>query len=202
MKKYNEMNYDELMTTLGESISGLSAYGPQTASEWNGTIRYDFANSGKRLTDKQIGWVIEALRKEGLVKSDDEGLYSVDLANKECIFASEKFKTLTEAKEWIDGNGCGFRAMISGPGIMLSEPRSNFYVSGEGEYQYQDGLGEWHKFNPFKFDQSKYVQAYNKEKYARIEVKCKPEIKEELMRKAKAAGFSSLSQYLIKKGLE
>lgn len=53
-----------------------------------------------------------------------------------------------------------------------------------------------------KFDQSKYIQAYMKEHYARIEIKCRPEIKEELMRKAKAAGFTSLSQYLIKKGLE
>ena len=53
-----------------------------------------------------------------------------------------------------------------------------------------------------KFDQSKYIQQYMKEHYARVEFKCKPEIKEELMRKAKAAGFTSLSQYLIKKGLE
>ena len=53
-----------------------------------------------------------------------------------------------------------------------------------------------------KFDQSKYIQAYMKEHYVRIEVKCRPEIKEELKRKAKTAGFASLSQYLIKKGLE
>lgn len=53
-----------------------------------------------------------------------------------------------------------------------------------------------------KFDQSKYIQQYMKEHYARVEFKCKPEIKEELMRRAKAAGFTSLSQYLIKKGLE
>ena len=52
-----------------------------------------------------------------------------------------------------------------------------------------------------KFDQSKYIQAYMKEHYARIEIKCRPEIKEELMRKAKAAGLT-LSQYLVKKGLE
>ena len=53
-----------------------------------------------------------------------------------------------------------------------------------------------------KFDQSKYIQQYMKEHYVRVEFKCKPEIKEELMRKAKAAGFTSLSQYLIKKVLE
>ena len=53
-----------------------------------------------------------------------------------------------------------------------------------------------------KFDQNKYIQAYMKEHYVRIEIKCRPEIKEELKRKAKAAGFTSLSQYLIKKGLE
>lgn len=53
-----------------------------------------------------------------------------------------------------------------------------------------------------KFDQNKYIQQYMKEHYSRIEIKCRPEIKEELMRKAKAAGFASLSQYLIKKGLE
>ena len=53
-----------------------------------------------------------------------------------------------------------------------------------------------------KFDQNKYIQQYMKEHYARIEVKCKPEIKAQLMEKAKAAGFTSLSQYLIKKGLE
>lgn len=128
--------------------------------------------------------------------------YSVSLANKDCIFDSEEFETLAEAKKWIDDHGCGFRAMIEGPGIHPMEPRSNFYVSAEGEYQYQDGWGEWNTFDPFKFNQSKYIQAYNKEKYARIEVKCKPEIKAQLMEKAKAAGFSSLSQYLIKKGLE
>jgi SRSO17 transposase len=53
-----------------------------------------------------------------------------------------------------------------------------------------------------KFNQSKYIQDYMKEHYFRIEIKCKPEIKEELIRKAKEAGFTSLSQYLIKKGLE
>ena len=52
-----------------------------------------------------------------------------------------------------------------------------------------------------KFDQSKYIQQYMKEHYSRIEIKCKPEIKEELMRKAKAEGLT-LSQYLIKRGLE
>ena len=52
-----------------------------------------------------------------------------------------------------------------------------------------------------KFDQSKYIQAYMKEHYARIEIKCRPEIKDELMRKAKAEGLT-LSQYLIKRGLE
>ena len=53
-----------------------------------------------------------------------------------------------------------------------------------------------------KFNQSKYIQQYMKEHYVRVEFKCKPEIKEELIKKAKAAGFTSLSQYLIKKGLE
>ena len=52
-----------------------------------------------------------------------------------------------------------------------------------------------------KFDQSKYIQRYMKEHYSRIEIKCKPEIKEALTEKAKAAGLT-LSQYLIKKGLE
>lgn len=52
-----------------------------------------------------------------------------------------------------------------------------------------------------KFDQSKYIQAYMKEHYARIEIKCRPEIKQELAAKAKAAGLT-LSQYLIKRGLE
>lgn len=53
-----------------------------------------------------------------------------------------------------------------------------------------------------KFDQNKYIQQYMKDHYARIEIKCRPEIKQELAAKAKAAGFASLSQYLIKKGLE
>ena len=52
-----------------------------------------------------------------------------------------------------------------------------------------------------KFNQSKYIQQYVKEHYARVEFKCKPEIKEELMRRAKAENLT-LSQYLIKKGLE
>lgn len=52
-----------------------------------------------------------------------------------------------------------------------------------------------------KFDQSKYIQRYMKEHYSRIEIKCRPEIKKELAAKAKAAGLT-LSQYLIKKGLE
>ena len=128
-------------------------------------------------------------------------MYSVSLANKDCIYDSENFETLAEAKEWIDAHGHGFRAMIDGPGIHPMEPRSNFYVREDGVYEYQDGWGEWNSFDPFKFDQSKYVQAYNKEKYARIEVKCKPEVKQALTEKAKAAGLT-LSQYLIKKGLE
>ena len=32
-----------------------------------------------------------------------------------------------------------------------------------------------------KFDQSKYIQAYMKEHYSRIEIKCKPEIKEQTL---------------------
>ena len=52
-----------------------------------------------------------------------------------------------------------------------------------------------------KFNQSKYIQQYMKEHYARVEFKCKPEIKEEWMRRAKAENLT-LSQYLIKKGLE
>ena len=52
-----------------------------------------------------------------------------------------------------------------------------------------------------KFNQSKYIQAYMKEHYSRIEIKCQPGVKEELAAKAKAAGLT-LSQYLIKKGLE
>ena len=128
-------------------------------------------------------------------------MYSVSLANKDCIYDSENFETLAEAKEWIDAHGSGFRAMIEGPGIHPMEPRSNFYVREDGVYEYQDGWGEWNSFDPFKFNQSKYVQAYNKEKYARIEVKCKPDVKQALTEKAKAAGLT-LSQYLIKKGLE
>ena len=52
-----------------------------------------------------------------------------------------------------------------------------------------------------KFDQNKYIQKYIKDNYARISIACKPEVKEELAAKAKAAGLT-LSQYLIKKGLE
>lgn len=52
-----------------------------------------------------------------------------------------------------------------------------------------------------KFDQNKYIQAYVKEHYARISIVCKPEEKERLVEKAKASGLT-LSQYLIKKGLE
>lgn len=52
-----------------------------------------------------------------------------------------------------------------------------------------------------KFDQNKYIQQYMKENYVRISIACRPEIKEELAAKAKAAGLT-LSQYLIKKGLE
>lgn len=53
-----------------------------------------------------------------------------------------------------------------------------------------------------KFDQNKYIQNYVKENYSHVHFTCKPEIKAQLMEKAKAAGFTSLSQYLIKKGLE
>jgi len=52
-----------------------------------------------------------------------------------------------------------------------------------------------------KFDQNKYIQNYVKENYSHVHFTCRPEIKEELMRKAKAEGLT-LSQYLIKRGLE
>lgn len=52
-----------------------------------------------------------------------------------------------------------------------------------------------------KFDQKKYIQDYNREHYARIEIKCKPEIKEKLKERADAAGMT-LNQYLIRKGLD
>lgn len=52
-----------------------------------------------------------------------------------------------------------------------------------------------------KFDQNKYIQNYVKENYSHVHFTCKPDVKEELMRKAKAEGLT-LSQYLIKKGLE
>lgn len=52
-----------------------------------------------------------------------------------------------------------------------------------------------------KFDQIKYIRKYNEEHYVRIEIKCKPEEKQELIRRAEEAGLS-LSRYLIKKGLE
>lgn len=52
-----------------------------------------------------------------------------------------------------------------------------------------------------KFDQNKYIQNYVKENYSHVHFTCRPEIKEELMRKSKAEGLT-LSQYLIKRGLE
>lgn len=52
-----------------------------------------------------------------------------------------------------------------------------------------------------KFDQNKYIQKYHKEHYERIEFRCKPEEKKELVRRAEEAGLP-LSRYLIKKGLE
>ena len=52
-----------------------------------------------------------------------------------------------------------------------------------------------------KFDQNKYIQKYHKEHYERIEFRCKPEEKKELVRRAEKAGLP-LSRYLIKKGLE
>lgn len=52
-----------------------------------------------------------------------------------------------------------------------------------------------------KFNQNKYIQRYVKENYSRISIVCRPEVKEELKKKATAAGLT-LSQYLIKKGLE
>ena len=52
-----------------------------------------------------------------------------------------------------------------------------------------------------KFNQNKYIQNYIKENYSHVHFTCRPEIKEELMRKAKAEGLT-LSQYLIKRGLE
>lgn len=52
-----------------------------------------------------------------------------------------------------------------------------------------------------KFDQNKYIQNYVKKNYSHVHFTCRPEIKEELMRKAKAEGLT-LSQYLIKRGLE
>lgn len=51
-----------------------------------------------------------------------------------------------------------------------------------------------------KFDQIKYIRKYNETHYVRIEIKCKPEEKQELIRRAEEAGLS-LSRYLIKKGL-
>ena len=50
-----------------------------------------------------------------------------------------------------------------------------------------------------KFDQNKYIQNYVKENYSHVHFTCRPEVK--LAAKAKAAGLT-LSQYLIKKGLE
>ena len=41
-----------------------------------------------------------------------------------------------------------------------------------------------------KFDQNKYIQNYVKENYSHVHFTCKPEIKEELMRKAKAEGLT------------
>lgn len=52
-----------------------------------------------------------------------------------------------------------------------------------------------------KFDQNKYIQNYVKENYSHVHFTCKPDVKEELIRKAKAEGLT-LSQYLIKRGLE
>lgn len=52
-----------------------------------------------------------------------------------------------------------------------------------------------------KFNQNKYIQNYVKENYSHVHFTCKPDVKEELMRKAKAENLT-LSQYLIKKGLE
>ena len=52
-----------------------------------------------------------------------------------------------------------------------------------------------------KFNQNIYIQNYVKENYSHVHFTCRPEIKEELAAKAKAAGLT-LSQYLIKKGLE
>ncbi len=52
-----------------------------------------------------------------------------------------------------------------------------------------------------KFDQIKYIREYNETHYVRIEIKCKPEEKQELVRRSEEAGLS-LSRYLIKKGLE
>ncbi len=52
-----------------------------------------------------------------------------------------------------------------------------------------------------KFNQNKYIQKYHKEHYKRIEIKCKPEEKQELVRRAEESGLP-LSKYLIKKGLE
>ena len=52
-----------------------------------------------------------------------------------------------------------------------------------------------------KFDQNKYIQNYVKENYSHVHFTCLPEIKQELAANAKAAGLT-LSQYLIKKGLE
>lgn len=52
-----------------------------------------------------------------------------------------------------------------------------------------------------KFDQIKYIRKYNEEHYVRIEIKCKPEEKQELIRRSEKEGLS-LSRYLIKRGLE
>lgn len=74
-------------------------------------------------------------------------MFKVDLANNDCIFNSAKFETIKEAKEWIEAQGAGFRAMITGEGIDPNSKLANFCVTESG-YKCFDGW-EWYTCNPF-----------------------------------------------------
>ena len=77
-------------------------------------------------------------------------MFSVSLANDDCIFDSTELGTLSEVKEWIDKHGYGFRAEVEGPGIHpVKSELSNFYVAAKGRYKCYNGFS-WYWCNPFK----------------------------------------------------
>ena len=48
-----------------------------------------------------------------------------------------------------------------------------------------------------KFDQVKYMNDYNRKHYARLNLAIPPEVKDEIIYLAKAAGYRSITEYIL-----